>query len=36
MALADGNCRTNGIYYLIEATEWIASAKDGNEETKKG
>ena len=27
MALADGDCRTDGIYYLIEATEWIASAK---------
>ena len=26
MALSDGDCRTNGIYWLIEATEWIASA----------
>ena len=34
MALADGDCRTNGIYYLVEATEWIASAKHGKEETK--
>ena len=34
MALNDGNCRTNGIYWLIEATEWIASAKHGKEETK--
>lgn len=27
MALADGDCRHNGIYYLLEATEWIAGAK---------
>lgn len=33
MALMDGNCRTNGINYLIEATEWIASEKHGKEET---
>ena len=26
MALSDGNSRTNGIEYLIEVTEWIASA----------
>jgi hypothetical protein len=32
MALTDGDCRTNGIYYLIEATEWIASAKHGSKE----
>ena len=35
MALADGNCRTNGIYFLIEATEWIASAKHGTEKETK-
>jgi hypothetical protein len=34
MALMDGDCLTNGIYYLIEATEWIASAKHGTKETK--
>ena len=32
MALMDGDCRTDGIAYLIEATEWIAEAKHG---TKK-
>lgn len=32
MALTDGDCRTNGIYYLIEAIEWIASAKHGSKE----
>jgi hypothetical protein len=34
MALADGDCRTDGIYYLIEATEWIASAYGSKKETK--
>lgn len=33
MALADGNCKDNGIAYLIEATEWLASMKHGKEET---
>jgi hypothetical protein len=26
MALMDGDCSTNGIEYLIEVTEWIASS----------
>lgn len=34
MALMDGDCQSDGIYYLIEATEWIASAKDGKKKTK--
>ena len=34
MALMDGDCCADGIYYLIEATEWIASAKHGEKETK--
>jgi hypothetical protein len=32
MALMDGDCRTDGIEYLIEVTEWIASAKHGSKE----
>lgn len=32
MALMDGDCSTNGIEYLIEVTEWIASSKHGKEE----
>ena len=34
MALSDGICKDNGIAYLIEATEWLASMKHGKETTK--